>query len=941
MPSLREPPLPSPERDTPDLRAFRAAPSRPLADVGRFDVLKDRFDQAIEQRSGSPYLPLAGALCLVPMFALIVADLAPHDHVVLDALLIAATAALAYLAPSWRLAVVWLSVAVSGRYLYWRFTDTLSVYGTADTIAAGLLLYAETYAFVGLLTGYFQSAILRRHRPPALVGPESSWPSVDIFVPTYNEPVDVLRATVAGALRVDYPHKTVWLLDDGKRPEMAELAASLGCRYLTRPDNSHAKAGNLNHALKQSSGELVAIFDADHVPTRIFLRATVGFFQKNPRLALVQTPHHFYNDDPFVRNLRLGAAMPPEQHLFYHLVQLGNDFWNSAFFCGSCAVLRRSALVEVGGIAVETVTEDAHTSLKLHARQWDSLYLDIPLAAGLATESYSQHIGQRIRWARGMAQIFRLDNPLTKRGLSLAQRINYFSASFHFFFGLSRLIFVLIPPLYLLFDIHPVDANVRGMILYALPHLALIYAGARLVNRNVRYSTWPEVFELAVAPYTTLVTLVAVVAPKRGKFNVTNKGETVDSSYFDSRNAMPLILIEVLAIAALLYVPIKLHHQPLDAETVVMVALWNFYNVVLLGAAIAVAWERPQRRRHHRLDREAPVTVLTDRNVLRGQLRDLSMGGARFKVPGSGPLPAQVRIALGNRLPGARSTMITVDVIRQWETGTGRLVTGTFADTSPEAQRAIADVLFSGPSSWIGDQFAFDQPLRAFLQVALTPAAALLNYPPWIEKLRHFSGEGAALVPSASTHRCPRCSASASSPLESACTRCGFELPAAPVPASPARHGVSELALPVTMLALGAGLLLGIGPVESGVAVLFPTELYFVEDPLTRGAALHRAMQEIRDLLVELTDAADRAQGVDLTWTNRLNSTMQIYQIYGATGAHPRLAHVETGIHAVVLELAAIERLQRGSVDVRVIRPRLAVVDQKLKELRDDLANTR
>lgn len=88
------------------------------------------------------------------------------------------------------------------------------------------------------------------------------------------------------------------------------------------------------------------------------------------------------------------------------------------FFCGSCAIIRRGPLEEIGGIAIETVTEDAHTALKLNRRGYSTAYLNITQAAGLATESLSAHIGQRIRWARGMAQIFRLDNPFLGKGLS-------------------------------------------------------------------------------------------------------------------------------------------------------------------------------------------------------------------------------------------------------------------------------------------------------------------------------------------------------------------------------------------------------------------------------------------------------------------------------------------------------------------------------------------
>jgi len=160
------------------------------------------------------------------------------------------------------------------------------------------------------------------------------------------------------------------------------------------------------------------LFDSDHVPNRAFLQLTLGWFLIDPKLALLQTPHHFYSPDPFERNLQGGDSIPNEGLLFYGLIQDGNDLWNAAFFCGSCAVMRRSAVESIGGFATETVTEDAHTALRLHRAGWDSAYLKLPLAAGLATERLAIHVGQRMRWARGMTQIFRVDNPFMGRGLT-------------------------------------------------------------------------------------------------------------------------------------------------------------------------------------------------------------------------------------------------------------------------------------------------------------------------------------------------------------------------------------------------------------------------------------------------------------------------------------------------------------------------------------------
>src|SRR5215813_7405256 len=159
--------------------------------------------------------------------------------------------------------------------------------------------------------------------------------------------------------------------------------------------------------------------------------------------------------------------------LLHRLVQKGNDLWNASFFCGSCAVLSRRALDEIGGIATETVTEDAHTALRMQCRGWNTAYINIPQAAGLATESLAAHIGQRIRWARGMVQILRLENPLFVRGLTFSQRLCYFNATTHFLFALPRLIFLIIPLTYLLFGMVNIYGYSLSIFAYALPHIVL------------------------------------------------------------------------------------------------------------------------------------------------------------------------------------------------------------------------------------------------------------------------------------------------------------------------------------------------------------------------------------------------------------------------------------------------------------------------------------
>ena len=281
--------------------------------------------------------------------------------------------------------------------------------------------------------------------------------------------------------------------------------------------------------------------------------------------------------------------VPNEGTLFHRLVQDGNDLWNATFFCGSCAVLRRRALDEIGGIAVETVTEDAHTALRMQRRGWNTACINIPQAAGLATESLSAHIGQRIRWARGMVQILRLENPLFVRGLSFAQRLCYFNATTHFLFALPRLIFLTVPLTYLLFGMVNIYGYSLAVFAYALPHVLLSHLANARIQKGFRSSFWNEIYEAVLAPYILLPTLLALINPRLGKFNVTVKGGVVDRSYFDRRVALPLILLLGLNVAGLVMAYQRFVSDPAHHDTIIMNVVWTCYNIVILLVAASVA----------------------------------------------------------------------------------------------------------------------------------------------------------------------------------------------------------------------------------------------------------------------------------------------------------------------------------------------------------------
>ena len=533
--------------------------------------------------------------------------------------------------------LICLSVTLSCRYIWWRYTASLNWDDSLALFLGGVLLMAETYSWIVLLLGYFQNIWPLNRHLEILPKDDSTWPCIDMMIPTYNEDLDVVRATVYSALGIDWPKDklNIFILDDGKRDSFKEFAKEVGVGYIRRPTNEHAKAGNINYALRQTSSEFVAIFDCDHIPTRAFFQLTMGWFLKDKKLGLVQTPHHFFSPDPFEKNLSNFGDVPNEGNLFYGLIQDGNDLWNASFFCGSCAILRREALEKVGGIAVETVTEDAHTSLRMHRLGYGSAYLRKPLSAGLATETLSAHIGQRIRWARGMAQIFRVDNPLLGKGLKLQQRLCYVNAMLHFLSGIPRIIFLLSPLAFLLLHSYIIAAPVLAIILYVFPHMVHASMTNSRMQGEYRYSFWGEVYETVLSWYIAWPTTVALLAPHKGTFNVTAKGGLIEETHYDWGISKPYWLLIFLNILGLIFGVYRLTSGPIDEIGSVLInVLWVFYNLLILGGAIAVAREAKQVRKDPRVQTDIAMSLsFTSGHKIRCTLKDFSFSGLSIELP--------------------------------------------------------------------------------------------------------------------------------------------------------------------------------------------------------------------------------------------------------------------------------------------------------------------
>jgi len=443
------------------------------------------------------------------------------------------------------------------------------------------------------------------------------------------------------------------------------------------------------------------------VPTQDFLEKTVGQFLRDPKLFLVQTPHFFINPDPIERNLKTWERMPSENEMFYCVGQRGLDSWNSAFFCGSAAVLRRRHLEEIGGIAGVSITEDAETALELHARGYNSVYISEPMVAGLQPETFAGFIGQRTRWAQGMLQILLLKNPLLKRGLSLPQRICYLSSSVFWLFPLARTIFLFMPLTYLFFGMKIYNASFEEFCAYALAHLACSMMLTNHLFGRVRWPFISELYEMTQALFVLPALLSVFVRPRAPTFKVTAKAETLQKSFL-SHLATPVMATFVLLLLGVVAGVWRFVNFPLEHDNLIIVAGWNLLNLVFMGAALGVVYERRQRRAVPRVPRAVRAEVLMGGRVFPALIEDLSLRGAQLaldaeeSVHGHLSSPeAQLRVALPESGGWADLRLEIRHAVVQDDS----IVLGTrFTPDSQAERERIVELCYGSSATWAAFQ---------------------------------------------------------------------------------------------------------------------------------------------------------------------------------------------------------------------------------------------
>ncbi|HSF67881.1 MAG TPA: glycosyltransferase [Nitrospiraceae bacterium] len=591
-----------------------------------------------------------------------------------------------------------LTLFLYARYLLWRGLYTLNTDDWASLLASWTVYTAEAYAFVQIVLFAYHAWSPLERQPVPLRG----YPIIDIFVTVVDEPLSILRRTLIGCLHQDYPQERyrVHVLDDGQRDEIRSLAGSLNCGYIRRTDRQHAKAGNLNHALQKTSGEIIAIFDVDHVPTSGFLKETLGFFQ-DEQVAFVQTPHHFYNPDVFQRNLQLEGSLKNEQSLFYRVLQAGRDRHNSAFFAGSCGLFRRSVLVEIGGFRTETVTEDIHTSMVIHAKGYRSCYLNKVLAAGLMPETFESSMKQRIRWAMGHVQIFFQTNPFTTRGLTMAQRFGYFASIFYFLHGIPRVVCLLAPLFALLLGIIPVTADVPSLVNFFGSYYLATLVMLRTVSRGTRNAFWSDIYETAGGIALSWATLKTALRPgKKRPFVITPKGVGQGRRGFSRFSyILPHLVIMGLLIAGLV-TGIRLWMANVSLPGLEVSLFWGAVNLILVGVVILAAAELPEWRRTFRIKRRLLCQLVRGKERFNGIVKDINETGALIRVnkqflKGVGSILCSVKNQVGDRLT------VKGRICRQEEVSSNAVEIGLkFIDVDEKTVDSLIAATFSDLRAW-------------------------------------------------------------------------------------------------------------------------------------------------------------------------------------------------------------------------------------------------
>ena len=339
--------------------------------------------------------------------------------------------------------------------------------------------------------------------------PEKPEGSVDIFLPVVDEPVNLFKKTVQAAMNVDYDRKSIFILDDGNRNDIKNLAFEFDVNYLYRTKNTDYKAGNLNQGLCHSDGEYVLVLDADQVADPGIIRSCLGYFKWGQDVAVVSTrqnfsvPSHDFNRDD----------------IFYENMQPGKNADNAAISCGSAVFYRRKALEDIGGFQTWNLVEDLYTTYVLHSHGYRSIYITTSFSKGLAPSDLPSIVKQRGMWATDTLRIFVKKNPVRQRGLTFRQKLHYLEMGWIYILSAVALpVLFTLYPLSLIFELRIEPTKPIVFLLRFLSLLLIFQFFTRQSRGNYSVSQlWISLFHVYLRAF------IVAVLPGRPRYLVTQK----------------------------------------------------------------------------------------------------------------------------------------------------------------------------------------------------------------------------------------------------------------------------------------------------------------------------------------------------------------------------------------------------------------------------------
>ncbi|WP_317855300.1 glycosyltransferase family 2 protein [Chakrabartyella piscis] len=534
-------------------------------------------------------------------------------------------------------------------YLCWRVFFTLPLEdGIANVIFGVLLVGAEVITCFTTFELFYRKF---RASKGALEFPQVAdefYPHIDVFIATHNEPLDILYKTANACTFMEYPDKNkvhIYFCDDGNRPAVAELAESLGIGYLGLANNKHAKSGNLNNALSKTDSPLIATFDADMIPQRTFLMKTVPYFflsdfiddngiwrnrrederDETFKLGLVQTPQSFYNPDLFQFNLYAENTVPNEQDFFSKEVNVMRNSSNAVSYTGSNTVISRQAMMDIGGFPTKTITEDFEVSIRMQQEQYVTYATSEVQAAGLTVTDVKGMLKQRKRWARGIIQSLYNTKAIFSSKLPMAGRITYLTAYLYWWSFFNRLIFILAPILFALFDFRVVNCSFEELLILWLPAYICYSASFRFLSSNVRTNRWSQTIDTIFAPYLIGCVFLETLGIRETKFKVTSKEHVENSSMV---YATPHIILIVMSVLAMIRFIDGKYGWILIYSSVII--FWLAYNMISLIYAVFFMAGRKAYRKSERIKAKEKVKVYSGDVVYEAETVDLSDGGMQF-----------------------------------------------------------------------------------------------------------------------------------------------------------------------------------------------------------------------------------------------------------------------------------------------------------------------